>query len=493
VSNIGHNLPPIVAPADTEMLADLNARYPEVQRELDAFEKALATFPTTDLTLKDEDIAAALQDLLGKMAKQKSVFSAHKKTEKKPWDTLVKVVQNFFGKGEEKIDALLAEWKPRHEAFLALKKAEALRAAEAEATRLREKEEADRRAAALAEEKRLAAEEEERKARQREEEARAAEEKAKADQRAAEERAAAAQAEEKRIAEEKKARDREEKSRNETLLREVKAAMKVAERLHALAEAGEASDAETAELDEMIRPGGPISAKGSAVAASRLLDDDQKADAAASRTRLLVLRDAGSARFSKKEQRRREKEKAEADAREKAEAEERAARRAEDEERSRLAREAREKAEAEALEARAAGQAAKEEAREARSDAREAVQEKKGAAKAVQLHEAAADQAANRGDRLERRIENSTDADLSRTRGDLGTVGSLARRWTYTITDEDALRAVCGPLGEHFTFDALGGAAYRWMGAHRENFKGDRVEGALPGVVFMHEVESRIA
>ena len=487
-----HNLPPIVAPVDTALLADLQSRYPEVPATLKDFEEALATYPAK-LTLADEETAAALQDLLGKMKKTQSVWKAHRGSEKKPWDTLVKVVQNFFGKAEEKIDEHLEVWKPRYQAFLDLKEAENRRRAEAEAERQRAEAERARAEAAAAEERRLAAERAAEEARQRAElERQRAEEEARkrAEAEAAAERA---RAEEKRIAEEKRQREKAEKETNATNLRTIKAAMKEAEKLHTYAEAAEQTDEEAKKLDDMIRPGGTISALAAPVVQSVLLDDDQKADIEAVRTRLNELRAAQNDRFDAKERKRREKLAKEAAEREAKEAAERAAKRAEEEAAIAKARAEREAQEAAAEAAKLAAKNAKAGARAAEDAAREHAAEGKGAAREQRENEKEADRAANRGDRLTRKIENSTDADFNRTRGDLGTVGSTTGRWGHEIVDEAALRAVCGPLGEHFTEDALSGAVYRWMVAHRTAFTGERVEGALAGVVFVWERDVRIA
>lgn len=482
-----HNLPAIIAPTDTEMLADLNGRYPELVKELAAFEDALSEYPT-EFTLADEDRAAALQDLLGQMKKHQDKLAAHKKSEKKPWNALVSVVQNFFTKPDDRITALDAVWRPRWQAFMDLKKAENLRKAEEEAAKQRAVEEANRKSAQEAAERAAAARAEEAAAREREAAARAAEEQAERDRVAAMERKAAAEAEEKRIADEKKARDRAEKETNDSNLRAIRRHMKDVERLNTLAEADEAEDAEIQQLDAFIRPGGIVSVLAGPVASSMLLDDAQKAEIEAIRLRLAELRQTGDARYNKREQAKRAKAAKEAQEAEERAAAARKAKHEEDERVAAAAKVARELAETEAQAAKEAAAKAKGEIREARADQRGAVADQRGAAKDQRVADTDADRAANRAGRIENKIENSNDADMAGTlRGDLGSKGSLTKRWALQIEDEAALRASCGPLGEHFTFDALNGAAYRWMNAHRTGFTGERVEGALPGVVFMHE------
>ncbi len=179
-------------------------------------------------------------------------------------------------------------------------------------------------------------------------------------------------------------------------------------------------------------------------------------------------------------------------------AEERRARRLADEEAAAVARAARQKAEAEAAKADEERRAAQGTAREARDEARGAVKEQKVASREVKAQETVADRAANAAEKIEDRLENASDAEIAGTlRGELGTRGSLTQNWTLRIDDDEALRAVLGPLGAHFTEDALNGAAYRWMRAHQAGWAGrERVIGSevgLPGVVFAYQQGVRIA
>lgn len=495
MSNIGHNSG-INAPTEQEVLDDLKARYGDIETRQAEFEEALKEYPK-DLGLEDADRAAALQDLLGQIADQKSIVAGRKKTEKGPWDKVVKVVTNLFATADEKLAALQAEWKPVHQAYLDKVKAEKIRKQEEEAQRQREKEETARKEAEAAEARAAEAKAAEEEARRREEKARADQAAAEAAKKKAEEEAAAAAAREKQLAEERKKRDRAEKDQNEDALRAIKRHMKDVDRLQAGAiEAGdEVAQNEIDQLDALIRPGGIISVLAGPVADSALLDDEQRTEIEGVRARLGELRAAAMERLGAREKRRRAKEQAEADAKEKAAGEERARKRAADEAAAKVAREAREKAEGEADAARKAGETAKGEVREARADARGAAQDQKSATRAAGAATTEADRAANRADKIEDRLENATDAEIAGTlRGDLGTKGSLTRNWTLRIVDEEALRAVLGPLGPHFTEDALNGAAYRWMRAHQAGWSGrERVEGELAGVVFAYQQGSRIA
>jgi hypothetical protein len=481
-----HNMPPVVAPADTALLADLRVRYPEVEATVDELEKAFATYPEK-LTLEDEETAAALQDLLGKAAKTKNRFKADRGSEKRPWDTLVKVVQNFFGKAEEKIDGMIDLWKPRYQAFLDLKEIENRRRAEEQAEAQRKEAERLATEAAAAEERARAAREAEEAARRREEAARAAAEEAERRRREAESRAAAATEAEARIAREKRERDKAEREANAEALRAIRRNMRDVERLHALAEADEASDDEAVQLDVLSRPGGAVSLLAGPVASSTLLDDEQRAEVEAVRERLAAIRKALGARLDAKERRRREAERKKAEAAEAAAAEDRRKAREAEDARLEAARQERERIERETEDAKVRERAARGDIREARAEQRGALAEQKGAGREAKALAKDADRAENRADRLDRKIETSTDADFNRTRGDLGTVGSTTGRWAYAIVDDAALRTICGPLGEHFTEDALAGAVYRWMVAHRSGFIGERIDGALPGVLFTWE------
>jgi len=499
MSNIGHNSG-IAAPTEQEALDDLKRRFPELETKQAEFEDALKEYPK-DLGLDDADRAAALQDLLGQIKKQKSIIKAHKKDEKGPWDRIVKVVTNLFTSAEEKLEKLEEEWVPVHQAYMDKVKAERTRKQEEEAQRQREKEEAARKAAEEAEARAAAARAEEEAAKAREAAARAAAEKAEQEKREAQARAEAAAAEERRHAEERKQRERAEKERNEDSLKAIKRHMKEAARLHdkmGEAEEGDVEQSDIDQLDALVRSGGIIGVLAGPVFDSPLLTTEQQQEIEQTRLALGNMRQVLSERLDAKVRRKRAKEAKEAEAKEAAAAEERRIQREADEARSKAAREAREKAEAETKAAEEARKKAQEESREARADARDAFKEAKVAGREVKAQEVVADRAANMADKIEDKLENATDAEIAGTlRGELGTRGSLTRNWTLSIVDEDALREVCGPLAAHFTADALNGAAYRWMRAHQSGWAGKhRVEGkdvGLPGVTFAYQQGVRIS
>lgn len=100
--------------------------------------------------------------------------------------------------------------------------------------------------------------------------------------------------------------------------------------------------------------------------------------------------------------------------------------------------------------------------------------------------------------KLERRaakLEGSaqvSEAELSRGRGDYGSVGSRATFWTWRMIDRDkvpleALRAYIHP-------DAIDAAVTRFMNAHRPELgTGRDVNELLPGVEFYRDTQTRVA
>lgn len=109
--------------------------------------------------------------------------------------------------------------------------------------------------------------------------------------------------------------------------------------------------------------------------------------------------------------------------------------------------------------------------REARTRARE--QENK-LGEAV-VHEA-------RADKMDRKIENATDADFARTRGDHGSVNTLARRWTSYIADVSLVRKNIAMLAEFITADDLQVLVNKRASAGNRD---------VPGVTYEQVSESR--
>lgn len=117
---------------------------------------------------------------------------------------------------------------------------------------------------------------------------------------------------------------------------------------------------------------------------------------------------------------------------------------------------------------------------EAEAEAREAKGEAREANKEAVLLTGDAVRAEKRAERIDAAIEDG--AALSRTRGDLGTVGSLAKRWTYRVVDFNALPL--DTLRPFLARDAIDAAIFRLMQTGVRE---------LPGVIFEQVEEARIA
>lgn len=171
-------------------------------------------------------------------------------------------------------------------------------------------------------------------------------------------------------------------------------------------------------------------------------------------------------------------EKAERDAKDEAE---RKARAEADAKRLAELKAAREAEEQKAREAREAAAKAREEQAAAETAARAAKAEQREAAKTETEALGQAVRAERRADRLDD-AANATDADLSRTRGELGTVGSLARRWVFRVDDYDAIPL--NVLRPFVSRDAIDAAIHKLMMTGRRD---------LPGVTFEQISEARVA
>lgn len=141
----------------------------------------------------------------------------------------------------------------------------------------------------------------------------------------------------------------------------------------------------------------------------------------------------------------------------------------------------REAEEAKAREAREAAAKAREEQAKAEAAAKAAKQEQREAERDEKATFGQAVRAEKRADRLDESAKAS-DADLARTRGELGTVGTMARRWTFKVKDYGAV-----PLDKLRPFlatDAIDAAIFRLMQTGVRE---------LPGVEFEQVSEARIA
>lgn len=482
----GHNRGPLTPPTEDDLIADLRVRYPEVEPKLAELTAAAESAPKK---IEDDETAGKVQDLYRTIKKFQSTWKAWRGVEKGPWDKLAKVALNFFKEPEDKLESLALELRERHTAFTERKAEEARAEAERKAAAERAEAERLRKEAEAAEQRRLLAEQAEREANEREEKARSEEAAAKERKRLAEEAAERARAEEKRIADEKRQREQAEKEQNADTLRTASTVLRDAERLN---EAAGDEEEGAPELERMIAL---VRQHASSALRSTLLSDEQISKARSLLERADELRKANMDRLDAKEKRKRaaeEKKRVEEDARL---AEERRKVREADEARAAKAREEREKAEAEAAKAKQEAKDARSEARTAAADADEAYSDQRTHERAGAKTAKQADKVQNRADRMDNRISNASDADMSRTRGAYS-VGALSGRWSPRIIDRDALVQTLGVLGPYIHTDAVDAAITKFMRQHQGEWADQRregkVEGKLPGVLFDWVSDSRI-
>lgn len=488
---VGGNKPPVTPPSEQELLDDLRARYPEVEPKLDELLKAAASVPEK---IGDDETAGQVQDLYRQIKKFQSTWKAWRTEEKRPWDTLAKVAMNFFKTPEDKLEEAGASLKERHTAFTEKKaeeaRAEAAKKAEAE----RAESERLRKEAEAAEQRRLDAEQAEREAREREERARAEEEAARERRRIAEEAAARAKAEEKRIEAERKERERIEREQVAESIRTARKLLKEAEGLHEIAMGDEDAEPDP-RLEALACLDGEVNAALDPIRVSTMLSDEQRVAFDAIRQRNVVIRAALIQRLSAKDRKKRAAEEKKRQEEEARAAELRRRAREEDERRSTAAKAERERLEAEAQKARDEAKAARKDACDAADEADEAVAEQREHGRAAAQTGKQADKIERRADRMDSRLANSSDADMSRTRGDYST-GSLSGRWSWRVKDRDALVATLGVLGPYIHVDAVDAALTKFMRQHQGEWADQRkagvVEGKLPGVIFDWVSDSRI-
>ena len=490
-----HNKPPITPPSETEFLEDLRRRYPDVEPKL---AELLEAYNDAPKDLVDDEAAGKVQDLYKQMRTFSTTWKALGGMEKKPWESLGDIARTFFKKAEDKLAIASKDLLERHTAFAERKKAAAEQALRDKAEKERAAAEQLQRDAEAAEQRRRDAERAEAEAKERELRAKAEADAAEQRKRDAEAAAERAKAEEKRIADEKRERERAEKESNAEALRQLKAIVREGEKTNDLIadmdEGTQRTEADAA-LAGAFGSSSDANRLGRQLSSSILLTDEQKAQLAELRARTLAVLTAVRARaaaadHARHERERLEQEKAEAEAaerRRKAEEQRRI-----DDEAAEIARQERARAEAEAAAAKADATAAKAEAREARSDARDAAVDQKAAGRQERALSEQAVKTENRAARIENKAENASDADLSRTRGDYGTVGGLSGIWEYTVTDRNELTRHFGPLGPYLMDAAQDAAVYRFKQSHQNEWTDERVSGLIPGVVFSWTPRSRI-
>lgn len=488
-----HNAPPITPPTPVELEGDLKARYPQLAERLAELQASAAGVPEK---IEDEDTAGKVQALIRSMTVAKAQWKAARGVEKEPWSTLADVAFAFFKKAEDIVTPTLDALKAKLTVFLEAK-AEAERFAREEKLKA-QRAEAERLAAesAAAEARRLAAEKAEREARQREETARAEAAAAEKRKEEAEARAAAARAEEKRLAEEKAARLAVEKKDRVADLQEMTSLVLKAEQLIEIELIAQADADAVKTLHGLIGSGCDIAILNDRIARSAATLDASvlsRREALWARVTLLRAKLAGILLDKENADRaeRRRIEDAERAERLRAESEQRVREQAIAQEAEEAARARRQKAEEDAAAASAASKAAKSDVKGALAQQRTARADQKEAAGEERETFRAAEKSDARANRMERGLQGASDADLSRTRGEHGTVGSLASRWSCTVIDRTAIPL--DRISQYFDDSVLQAAAFRYMREHQGRW-GDReiVDDELPGVVFERIPDARV-
>lgn len=492
---LGHNRGPITPPSETEALADLKARFPNVEVKFRELEEAFNSAPKR---IENDEDAGKVQDLYRSMVEFADDWDESRKKEKKPWDKIGKIVQNFFSTPIEKLKDKDTGYAPllrkRHTEYSEIKAEAARKEAERLAEIQRKEAERLRAEAEAAEQRRIEAERLQREAEEREAKALAEEAAAKERRRLADEAAERARAEEKRIAAEKAERERGEKEAAKKALREAEKLIKEANGLFSVTEGDEEAEANP-RLDEIVRRDGALAQAIGPAMWSHLLTAAEMEDRDAILARALEIRRADMARLDAKARKKKEAEERKRQAEDEKLAAQRKAAREADEARAAEARRQREEAEADATKA-------KQEAKDARKDVRAAQGDQDDAADAGRAAEregrqigGQADKVERRADRLDNKLATSSDADMSRTRGDYS-VGSLSGRWSPRVVDRDELVKTLGLLGPYLNPDAVDAALTKYMRQHQGEWadkrKAEIVSGLIPGVLFDWIPDSRI-
>jgi hypothetical protein len=456
---IGHNNPPTEKQIMEERHADLFKRL----RDL------IARAADVPAEVKDDDTCGKVGDLIKAMRTCLAQVDSTRKIENEDIRRRLGEINNTFTKPADELGKVRDEIKARNDAYLSAKAdAEKLRLEELAAEQ-RRKAEVATAAAAAAETKRLAAEREAAEAKAREDEARQREAQAKADQTAAELRAAAAAAEEERQVIERRERDR---ARNESLaadLRFCARLMKEIEMMAAIDAEHGLPEAEAARLDGLIGVGSEI-----VLAAARLrgnayfLDAEQDKEATHLNTRLSSIR----------WQREMEVDAREA-SKHAAEVAERQRRREAEDARLAEAKRLREVEEAAAAAAKAKAVAARAEVKSAAADQKEAARDIRQAGRDEKTSMAAGERLDASASKIERKA-GGPESDLARTRGDLGSVNTVSRRWTVRVVDIRVLDL--DKLRFHIHPDALQAAAQGFLQAGGRELQGAVIEHAREGV-----------
>lgn len=441
-AGVGHNKGPISPPFESDLLEDLKTRYPTVETK---FDELMASAKDVPPVIEDDATAGKVQELLRNMTDTMKRWKADRGLEKGPWAKLADIAFNFFKSKEDKLDPVMKDIKDRHTVYLGVKaeKEEQLRLARAEeqrkeAQRLADLAKEKEEDAMWAEARQELAEWEERDARRRKAEA-------IEDQMWAEARAELAAYDEAQALKRKAEREAAEAVQRKADLKRLKSLNKEADALAVKDAAETITDDERDRYRQLIGQNGEIPALQAKLAGDRShLSQEERDELEAEEKNLVRLRDDRVANHAAAEK------------------------------------------------AKGAKAAAQRDQKTATREANELAGEVKEAGREVAQLTKGAEKADARAGRAERAVEGATDADLSRTRSDLGTVGSLSGRWDYVVEDRDALVKYFGPLGPYLQPDAQDAAVYRYMRQHQGTFTQTPTRTDVPGVFFENVPESRI-
>jgi len=487
--NRQHNKPPIEAPTPVDAQADVRERYPDVEKRA---EELLASAKQVPERIEDEATAKDVQTLLRSMTETMGGWKSLRTNEKGPWQKVADTVYAFFTTPLEKVKKSHDDIKARYTAYQEIVREKERQAREERAQKERDEAARLQKEAEEARERREKAEADERAAREREAEAQR--KAAEAEQRRidADAAAARAKAEAERIAREKKDRDDRERRVLMDNLSMLRRQATLIEQFIGKEIAGKIEEDELVRLEDLLSPHGSMAQMAAPILRGLdLLDETQQAGFKLIRERRSLLIAERDKRIADHVAEVRRKEQEEADRREADAAEARRKEREDEEARLETARRQRKDEEDKAAAARLDQKAAKADAREARSDARDAYSEGKDAGKTEKAAEAIAEKTDARADRLQRSADGATDADLTRLRGEHGTVGSLTARWTVAAIDHDVVPLE--KLRGFFMADHVDAAIYRYMRANQGEWAGKEiVDTALEGVIFERIPETRI-
>lgn len=438
----GHNRGPVTPPFETDLLDDLKYRYPNVQTKFDELLRSATEVPET---IQEDEQAGKVQELLRGMGDALRRWKADRTAEKGPWAKLADIAYNFFKDKEDKLSIQEKLIRARHTIYLEKKadaeekrRAELAETLRKEAARLEQLAKDAKEDALWAEARQELAEWEETNANRRKREA-------QEDQLWAEARAELAAYDEGKALERKAEREKLAAMERKIDMAKLKKLNKEADALAVKDKAETITDEERDRYRQLIGSGGEIPALQARLAGDRShLTDEERAELEGEADNLARLRAERIDNHA-----------------------------------------AAEKAKAERVKAQNAERAATKQANtlaaEVKETSREATQLAKGAEKADA-----------RAGRAKRQVENATNADLSRTRSELGTVGSLSGRWVHVVEDDAALLAYCGPLGKFFTPEDRKNAVYRYMREHQHEFTETPARTEVPGVFFENVPESRV-